>query len=203
MKDKINKCIERAREGSSNLTADILAIEGMSSDANRHLLNNLGSVFDKFNYLEIGVHKGSTYISSLFRNNVVKAWAIDDWSQFENQSAVFMANCERFGVPAEFINANCFTIDTEKIRDVNFYFYDGHHGFTETAMGLTCFHNSLSDEFLYVVDDYDWDEVSRGTREAIKFLGLTVEYEQHLESVSPNDDRSWWNGLGIFVLRKK
>ena len=42
----------------------ILAIEGMSSRFNRHLLNNLGSAFEKFNYLEIGVHKGSTYVSS-------------------------------------------------------------------------------------------------------------------------------------------
>lgn len=203
MKDKIKYCIEMAKIGASKLTDDILAIEGMSSASNRHLLNNLGAMFDRFNYLEIGVHKGSTYVSSLYRNNVVKAWAIDDWSQFQDQSAVFMANCERFGVPVELINANCFTIDTSPIKDINFYFYDGHHGFIETAMGLTCFYDSLAKEFLYIVDDYDWDDVERGTEEAIKFLGLSVEYSIHLESTSCNENKSWWNGLGVFVLRKK
>lgn len=186
----------------SKLTADILAIDGMSSCFNRHLLNNLGAIFESFNYLEIGVHKGSTYVSSLYKNNVKKAWAIDDWSQFDNQAAYFLENCQRFEVPVEFISADCFTVDTEKIRDINYYLYDGNHWTDKTAKGLTYFYDCFADEFIYVVDDYDWEGVQQGAEIGIKECGFKVKYQRYLKSGIGNNPDGWWNGLGIFVLEK-
>ena len=198
----ILKSIENALKETSKLNADVLAIEGMSSRFNRHLLNNLGSGFEKFNYLEIGVHKGSTYVSSLYKNNVNEAWAIDDWSQFEDQTPYFLGNCERFGVPTNFINADCFTVDRRKIKDINFYLYDGDHWHNKTAQGLIYFYESLSDEFLYVVDDFDWEGVQLGTKWGIAECNLKIEYENYLRSNIGNNADGWWNGLGIYILKK-
>ena len=85
-----------------------------------------------------------------------KAWAIDNWSEFQNQYSEFEGNCYRFGIEHTLIQDNCFSVDPVLISDVNFYLYDGNHWNRETSMGLTHFYNSLADEFLYIVDDYDW-----------------------------------------------
>lgn len=198
----IEKCIIDAQNEISKLTPDILSIEGMSSKFNRHLLNNLGSEFNNFNYLEIGVHKGSTYVSSLFGNNVKNAWAIDDWSEFQNQQAYFLGNCERFGVPVNFMNKNCFEVDTSAIRDVNFYLYDGNHWTDKTAKGLTYFYDSFADEFLYVVDDFDWEGVRQGAEQGIQECNFKIKYYKYLESNVGNNENGWWNGLGIYILSK-
>lgn len=197
----IEECIMRALEGKSKLIAEILDIDGMSSVTNRHLFNNMGAIFDKFNYLEIGVHKGSTYISSLYKNNVIDAWAIDDWSQFEDQSDLFIDNCLLFDIPVNFLDVNCFSIDVTQIRDIDFYFYDGHHGMSETAKGLIHFYDSFSDKLLYIVDDFDWPEVRDGTAQGIEECNLDIEYYKHLAVNIENGD-NWWNGLGIFILNK-
>jgi len=199
---EIKNCIENALKEKSKLTKDILAIDGMSSRFNRHLLNNLGAEFDRFNYLEIGVHKGSTYVSSLYKNNVINSWAIDDWSQFQDQTKYFIDNCNKFNIPVNFISSNCFTVDTKEIRDINFYFYDGNHWTDETKKGLTYFYDSFVDEFLYVVDDFEWLDVQLGVKIGIKECNLKIKYENHLESDVMNNEEGWWNGLGIYVLQK-
>jgi hypothetical protein len=198
----INKCIENAINGVSKLNTDILAIEGMSSVMNRHLLNNLGAEFDKLNYLEIGVHKGSTFVSSLYRNNVNEALAIDNWSEFQNQRGYFEGNCQRFNIPYKFIEADCFSIDTSLIKNVNFYLYDGNHWTDKTAKGLTYFYDSLANEFLFVVDDFDWIGVREGADIGIKECNFKVKESVILESNIGNNENGWWNGLGIFILQK-
>lgn len=200
---EISKCIKNAEREISRLNKDILKIEGMSSKFNRHLLNNLGSGFDRFNYLEIGVHKGSTYISSLYGNNVIDAWAIDDWSEFQDQTPYFLDNCKKFDIPVNFINADCFTVDTSKIRDINFYLYDGNHWTDKTARGLTYFYDSFDDEFLYVVDDFDWESVRQGAEIGIKECNFKIKYENYLASNIGNNENGWWNGLGIYILKKQ
>lgn len=199
---EISKCIENALSEKSKLNDDILAIPGMSSRFNRHLLNNLGAEFDKFNYLEIGIHKGSTFISSLYKNNFVDVWAIDNWSLYENQSVCFLDNCDKYHIPVYFISADCFTVDTKNIRDINFYLYDGDHSVENTAQGLKYFYDCFAGEFLFVVDDYDWDSVSQGVKMGIKKCGFKIKYENYLESHITNNINGWWNGLGIFILTK-
>ena len=198
----IKNCIERAIKGQSKLTDEILAIEGMSSVQNRHLLNNIGAEFESFNYLEIGVHKGSTFISSLYGNKVNRAWAIDNWSEFQNQFSEFEGNCYNFGIEHTLIQDNCFSVDPSLISDVNFYLYDGNHWDRETSMGLTHFYNSLADEFVYVVDDYDWEGVKLGTENGIKKCNLKIKEEIILFSGIGNNAGGWWTGLGIFILKK-
>ena len=52
-KEFIEDAIKKAEQGMSKLTNDILALEGMSGKAERHLFNIIGSL-DNINFLEIG-----------------------------------------------------------------------------------------------------------------------------------------------------
>lgn len=198
----LQKCIKNAENGISKLDKEIFSIYGMSSARNRHLLNNLGAELTDFNYLEIGVHQGSTYISSLYQNKVKDSWAIDDWSEFYNQKINFINHCKKFKVQCNLIEADCFTVDVSKIRNINFYLYDGNHWDDKTTMGLTYFYDSLADEFLYVVDDFDWDGVQLGTFRGIERCNLKIKEQIYLESHIGNNEDGWWNGLGIFILQK-
>jgi hypothetical protein len=198
--ETIDKAIKDAIEGKSKLTPEILGMEGMSSAWVRHLLNNLIGG----NYLEVGVWHGSTFISALYGNKI-NAYAIDNWSEYNDNDSKynFYKNCERFGISGfTFFECDAFTVDLKKIPKIDIYFYDGDHNYENTIKALTYFLPVLSDEFLFIVDDYEWEGVERGVWDGIKECNLKVIYMRYLESVGPNDKNTWWNGLGIFKLRK-
>jgi len=203
----IELSIIKAIEGKSKLTPAILDIAGMSSPRNRHLLNNLLDM-PVVNYLEIGTWKGSTFVSALYKNKVNSAYAIDDWSQFTEGPVDirthFLKNCKRFGVEYKMIESNCFAVNLKDIKSkINVFFYDGDHGRKLTRNSLIYYLSILADEFLYIVDDYDWEEPFLGVADALERTNLEVVYSKHLKSDEVNDVDTWWNGLGIFILKKK
>jgi hypothetical protein len=204
----IEQSIINAINGESKLTPDILDITGMSSPRNRHLLNNLLDMPD-VNYMEIGAYKGSTFISAMYQNNVNYSYVIDDWSECEDihddARTAFLRNCKTFEVPNyELIEINCFAIDLAKIKNkINVFFYDGNHERKLTRNSLLYYFNVLADEFLYIVDDYDWEGPSLGVADALEKVNLEVVYSRHLKSNGMNDMNTWWNGLGIFILKKR
>jgi len=197
---KIEESIEKAKNGISKLTPEILSIEGMSSAWNRYLLNNLAGA-GEINYLEVGVHQGSTFVSALYGNNIKNAYAIDDWSQFGNVEVAFKENCSKFNINYKFFGVNCMAVNPACIKDINFYFYDGHHGDYVTTDALTHFYDSLSDEFLYIADDYNWKDIGNGVLRGIERCNLKIK-EQIILLNEGIDDKKWWNGIGIFVLSK-
>ena len=128
----VKKCILLADQNISKLSPEILAMEGMSSSKVRHLLNNLGEL-PNLNYLEIGVWKGSTWVSALFNNihNLNSAVAIDNWflidqSYFFENNAKFLTEQKE---KCKIISEDSFKLDKKPIFDhpVNVYFYDGEH----------------------------------------------------------------------------
>ena len=199
---KVNQSIENAIAGKSKLTPDILSIDGMSSSRNRHLLNNLA---DNSNYLEIGVWHGSTFISALY-GNIVKAYAIDNWSEFAEgcTKEPFLLNCESFGIKDYLlIEGDAFKIDLGLIKDkINVYFYDGNHSWQSTAKALTYFYPVLDDVFIFIVDDFGWAGIPNGALHGIKECGLKIIDLWDLELINGSDKGAWWNGLGIFILKK-
>jgi hypothetical protein len=198
--EKIDKAIENATLGKSKLTPEILAMEGMSSPWVRHLLNNIV----KGNYLEIGVWHGSTFISALYKNKV-NAYAIDNWSEYNYNDAKynFQQNCAKFGISGyTFFECDAFTVDLKKIPKIDVYFYDGDHNYDETCRALVYFLPVLSDTFLFIADDYDWQGVKEGVSKGIKECNLKIIKKWELHSACSNDKETWWNGIGIFKLKK-
>ena len=91
----------------------------------------------------------------------------------------------------------------------NIYFYDGDH--TEVSQYKALEHmlniGCLEDEFIFLVDDYVWEDVRNGTQRAIKDLNLKVIYEKEFipECVRKQekfDEIGWWNGFYISLLGK-
>jgi hypothetical protein len=205
--DHVKKSIDNAENGISKLNPRILSLEGMSSSKIRHFLNNICSM-PNTSYLEIGVWKGSTFISSLYQNStsIKQAIAIDNWSEFSGPKNEFTKNCHKFlaDTPFKFYSVDSFNnnVLNNLKNPINVYFYDGNHDVFAHELAFTFYDKFLDDVFIAIVDDWNWDQVKRGTKNAFENLKYQVLYESQRFSKGNGDKVNWWNGFYIAVVRK-
>lgn len=206
MIEHVINSIHSASNLNSQLTSRILSMSGMSSPKVRHLLNNICSL-PGTNYLEIGVWKGSTFISALYNNQtcIESATAIDNWSEFGGPKAEFIKNTKNFinNINFNFFEHDSFSINLDLIpKKINVFFYDGFHTAEAQKKAFTYYNPIFEDIFIAIVDDYNLKEVQTGTQDAFKELGYTVLFETQLKSFRADDNNEWWNGLYIAVISK-
>lgn len=201
---QIQACISMAEKGLSRLKEDVLQIGGYTSTKIRHLLNNLGMVSNT--YFEIGSHRGSTFCAATYQNiNLQKAIACDNFSEFSESAPhdEFLRNAEQFCSPSWYLIAkDCFEISYLP-QGIDLYLYDGSHAQWAQKKALTYFHKFLPDEFIFLVDDYQWEDVRKGTEEGIKECGLEILFARELGMDTPSNPAEYWNGFGVFLLKKK
>lgn len=190
-----------AMEYNSKCSSEILALDGMSGSMTRHFYNNLVSM-ENTRYLEVGTWKGSSTCSAMFENeaNVV---CIDNWSEFGDVKEDFLGNVNKFvgANKLTIIEQDAFTVHMSDFpHKFNIYLYDGEHSIDSHEKSLTHFVDAMDDVFIFIVDDWDWQDSKTGTYRALAKLGLIVEYE-HSHS-NPGGALGFWNGTGVFVLRK-
>jgi len=195
MVEHIKNSIRRADLLKSKLIPEIIELEGMCQGKLRHLLNNIVDI-PGARYLEVGVYRGATFISALYKNDYDKAIAIDNWSEFGDYREDFTEKCNKYIGEYELINDDCFNV---KLRDkINIYFYDGHHSTKAQSRALAHFYDSLEKEIIFIVDDYNWPPVRTGTDQAVK--DWKILYETNLGDLHTTSDYS--HGVYISVLKK-
>ncbi|GMH71382.1 hypothetical protein TrST_g3341 [Triparma strigata] len=189
-------------------------VEGMSGRKFRVFLNEIvGRLGEKeeVRYLEIGVYKGSTFVSALEGNEVKvgKAWAVDDWSLFGGPKEEFMRNVERFGNLVEVLERDAFNFmeKSSVISDVNVYFFDGPHAYTHHYRSVTDYWSVLADEFIMIVDDFNFRDVKEATWKGIQDMNGTVVGFREVRTgnndlIEGGERNEWHNGCGIFVVKK-
>jgi len=217
--------------------AGVLTMGGMSSQKTRHFLNNLCSISDwPINYLEIGVWAGSTFISSGFMNekNIENMVAIDNFSQFDEENSI--KDQFTFNVTSTLeLNQNnherilyekdCFDPELLEVlkssninrgNGYNVYFYDGPHSEEDTYKSLSVYDEVLNDIFIYIVDDWQEEDIQKGAKRAINELGYVVHYEVSLHGKGGNNSKQkvkdvpyyehwrdeWWQGQYVAILEK-
>jgi len=191
----------------------------------KYLLNNLctlpGAVL-----LELGCHRGGTLVSSLYKNTLVAAYAVDNFSYdplslctntetqslsnfnpkgWGNVKMTLIENLERFALDksVKLHSGDWNTISGSFLKHkVNILHID--LTVNETIENVLKFYDpKLTETFVLVLANYN---------EAINVrnaLDTYVTNRRHLikfkiEETSPsNSDTSrWWNGLGLFVIEK-
>ena len=81
----------------------------------------------------------------------------------------------------------------------NILFYDGDHSIHNDI--LPKWDSAMDNQFVFIVDDWNWDNVRVPTLESIKKMGYKVLYKEEITG-KIEDSTDYWNGLGIFVLEK-
>jgi len=207
--EQIEIAIHNAIQRKSKLTDEALRVPMLGSLQIRHLLNNLGSLAE--HYLEHGVHKGGSFCSAVFRNELLTATAVDCFASdlfntVDPAKPIFLANVEKFlhtGTTFELIVSDSFDVKPEQIQQgIDLYYFDGDHSYMSQRKALTHFKDNMADDFVYVVDDYMLDDVRKGTQDGIMDGGYEVLFEKELVTDHEYDNESWWRGFYVALLRK-
>jgi len=215
--DFILDSLNSAQKQESNLDEWALTLEGMSGFLYRHFINNLShKLEDRMNYLEVGSWKGSTAVSCGFGNNDIDMCLIDNWSEFGGPEDEFRENINKMRLSGDSeLPENKVRIHSEDFRTVklpddikyNVYLFDGPHEFEDQRDGLELMLPFLEDEFIFIVDDWNWDRVKQGTTAAINNSKLNVKFFTTIETNQCPDSNggsrsAWHNGYFIGVISK-
>ena len=207
----VTKALEDAIQRKHKLSEVLLSISGMSGKQYRMFINNLIEYLPDARYLEVGSWAGSTMCAAM-TGNAVRVFAIDNWSEFGGPSGAFLKNVGHCVSPD--IQFNMLTEDFRKVKydtigKFNVYLFDGPHEAQDQYDGLFMAQAALDDEFVFIVDDWNWDRVRQGTFDAIKNVGLetvvSFEVRTTLDGLNPPvwmEVSDWHNGYFIAVLRK-
>ena len=115
----------------------------------------------------MGSWHGSTACSVCYQNKV-KLTCIDDWSQnfikgkdpeFEfkkNIKTILNTNSD-----LTFIKKDFRKVDYTDIGKHNIYLYDGPHQLEDHFDGIKLIQPALEDEYILIVDDWNWNQVRR------------------------------------------
>jgi hypothetical protein len=211
LKQHIENAFKNAGKGVSKVTGEILTMEGMSGKKTRHFYNNLMNK-DDARYLEIGTWKGSSVCSAMCGNKATVV-CIDNWSEFGGPKSEFLTNFNKYkgNNNANFIEQDCFTVDTSHLPKFNIYMYDGNHAEDSHYKALIHYYNCLDTTFIFIVDDWNWKEVRDGTLNSFKQLNLTVLYSREIKTTNDNscvsrgspEQQEWHNGIYVAILQKQ
>lgn len=205
--EQINLCIDKSSKNKSKLSEEILCLHGYSGKQTRHLYNNLCSIKNKINYLEIGTYRGSTLISSCYKNDI-NAIAVDNWSEFDGSYESLVDNLNKYNIQnVKIIQKNCFDLNETDIlkNSIDIYLYDGNHSYQSHFDAINYFYNFLSTLSIVIIDDFCWPDVSKGTLDALDHIKdkLSIVEKWKIESrQDTGGDKTYWNGCGIFLCER-
>jgi len=213
--EAIKEAIEKANNFQSNLRQEAFEVPFLGSLKIRALLNNLGGVATHI--ADIGCHKSGSLCSMLYGNNNIKsATAIDSWeSDATNEDKaypVFLQYTNRFKPSTTELNvivSDCWEVDLTMVANkIDLYSYDAGHSRSDQRDALIYYKDILADEFVYLCDDWQYQEVKEGTIEGIMQGGYQILFQQELlnpEGYTEDQhlNMHWWRGYAVFLLRKK
>ena len=167
-------------------------VEGLSSARVRHFLNNLCSQEGAV-YLEVGVYAGSTFCAAVQNNDMVAAYANDNWSQPNLQPAredmdlalenvtvdTFVKNLQEnittdsLDFDIKVLNGDSSQLGKKDFeQDVNIIFYDGDNDQLKMIEFYTQMLTFTQDIFTLVVDDANVEKNVEITKQFIEYLSL-------------------------------
>jgi hypothetical protein len=198
---------EQAEKCCSKIDDSIKMMDGMTGIKTRHFYNNLCALPSAV-YLEIGTYKGSSVCAAM-KENSARVVCIDNWSEFAAPKQEFLLNFSKHkgSCEATFLELDSWRVDVGSLPKFNIYMYDGNHDYESHKKALSHYIDCMQDEFIFVVDDWNWKRVKDATREIIQELGLDIKYEKEIrlpgEDDNSCDKENWWNGIYMCVLFKK
>jgi hypothetical protein len=208
----LNKSFVRSLAINHKLPDWIVRMEGMSGRKYRYFINNLVSLVENPIYLEVGSWAGSTACSAIF-GNAGSATCIDNWSLFGGPKDFFLENIKRAAgdnCNFRFIESDFRAVNFQSLEPANIYLFDGPHTEDDQYDGIVLALPALQKKFILIVDDYNWEEVRRGTQRAIVDAELKVtcslEIRTTLDNTHPivqRQNSDWHNGYFMAVVDKR
>jgi hypothetical protein len=207
----VMEAMQQAINGSTPLPTDVLTMQGMSGWRYRIFINELVRRVNNPAYLEVGSWAGSTLCSTIC-GNTLTAMAIDNWSEFGGPSQTFYSQVSKYVSPSvklSTLNSDFRQVRWDAIGKFNIYLFDGPHSFDDQCDGIEIAMPALSDEFIVIVDDWNYEHVRNGTYEALNRIHVDCDFRLEIRTTldgkqpTINMERSeWHDGYFIAVCKK-
>jgi predicted O-methyltransferase YrrM len=182
--------------------AEVLeAVPGLARENNLALLNVAASLLEPGeSYVEVGTYKGTSLIAAMLGNEGDFA-GIDNFSFSDGSREELAANLQRFGcTQAEIFEGDAFELLRKGVlagRRIGVYYYDNGHEYEQHLDGLRLVEPHVVSPALLIVDDSDWEKVSRATAD---YLEGQPRARLLLEIDGNTRGQPWW-WEGVQVLR--
>lgn len=209
----VRDAFQDAMASRGRLRDEAFAVQGFSGKKFRLFMNNLISEVSDPRYLEIGLYLGASFCSAVYKNKL-RAVGIDNWSEYSGIHDVFTANFERFKsaeTDVTILDIDFRKVDFDRIGKFNILFYDGSHAEKDQYDGVFMPRVAMDDQFVLIIDDWNWTRVRKGTFDALKDANLEIEYSlevrtsfnnEHLPLVN-GQNSEWHNGMIAAVVRRR
>lgn len=201
----------RAMAGEGDLDPRALSIPGMSGRKFRLFLHNLIGSVDKARYLETGVFQGATFCSAIARK-AVNATAIDNWSEYGGPANAFYKHLSEFWDPrasVTVLNRDFRQVEYGHIGKFNVHLFDGPHQYQDQYDGARLVIDALDVTAIFIVDDWNWEQVRSGTCSGLVDTGARIEFAIELRTTLDGSfptvhstKSDWHNGVFMGVIRK-
>lgn len=196
----IQKAFEQAEILKSKIPPDyIKKLTGLSSPKIWHLLNNLCD--GNKTYFEVGTYMGSSLLAATYGHEI-KAVAVDNFCMKPRTRNHFFQNVKHMK-DLQFMEQDAFTIDLKIMPKIDVYFFDGEHSYDSQYKALTYFIDSMSDEFIFICDDWNQKEAEYATLKAIDDLNLDILEMEERKVEKLKDVEGYWCGIAVFRLKKQ
>jgi hypothetical protein len=187
-------------------------VPNLAEENNLALVNLAASLLEPGeSYIEAGTFMGASLIAAARNNEGKDVVGIDDFSfsgvQVKDRTlppgdrAQLEANLERFGAQgATVLEGDAHALLRDGAlgdRRVGAYYYDASHSYKSQVAGLQLIEPYLAETALLIVDDSDWEDVGRATRDY-----LAGQPKARLLFEIGGDDRGqpwWWEGVMVLA----
>jgi protein O-GlcNAc transferase len=177
-------------------------VPGLARENNLALLNLAASMLEPGeSYVEVGTYRGTSLIGAMVGNDDADFVAIDDFSMSGASREELEANLKHFALELPtIIEGDAFELVPSGAlagKTVGVYYYDAGHTYEKQLDGLRMIEPWLADRALLIVDDTDWEEVERATRDY-----LEQQPKARLLVWIPGKDNgypAWWEGVKVLA----
>ena len=177
-------------------------VPGLARENNLALLNLAASMLEPGeSYVEVGTYRGTSLIAAMVGNEDSEFVAIDNFSMGDATREQLEQNLTRFGLEgATIIEGDAFTLVPAGAlgeRRVGVYYYDEGHTYERQFDGLRMIEPWLAERALLIVDDTDWEQVERATRDY-----LAQQPRARMLVWIPGKDNgvpAWWEGVQVLA----
>ena len=177
-------------------------VQNLARENNLALLNLAASCLGPGEaYVEIGVYHGASLIAAMLGNEDKRFVGVDSFEFRGTSLAKVEANLARYGLEVpEIVVGDAFElVPAGALGDieVGVWYYDASHSFEAQVEGLRLAEPLLAPGALVIVDDTDWDDVSRA-------LDAYLAEQPRARRILTVDGSTrgapqWWEGMQVLV----
>lgn len=194
-----NTCFPRNGRNLKRKLSRICYIPKMSTCAIGGIINQgVYQMSPENAFVNVGVWKGFSLLCGMAGNAEKTCIGVDNFSEFGGPKSDFYDNFRQYRSANHHFYEMDYVEYFSQVHDkrIGFYIYDGEHSYENQLKGLQIAEPHFAKNCLILVDDTNYEEARRGTKDFVKQSPYTYEVIFDRRTYC-NSHPTFWNGVMI------